>query len=250
MKQYGLIGKSINHSYSKKFFSKKFSDEGIDANYELYQLETIEEFPELIAKHPDLDGLNVTIPYKQEVMRYLNELDQSAKMVGAVNTIKIEHFKGGIRLKGYNTDVVGFEELLSAVANTKRKNRALILGTGGASRAVQYVFRKNGIGFLLVSRSSAKHGQVNYHVLTKSVFAKYNIIVNTTPLGMSPKTDAKPPIPYEFINQNHVLIDLIYNPEQTQFLQIGQQKGAQTINGLQMLLTQAEASWNIWNSKK
>lgn len=250
MKQYGLIGKSITHSYSKKFFSKKFSDEGIEANYELYHLESIEELPELLLKNPELAGLNVTIPYKQEVMRYLNELDQSAKMVGAVNTIKIEQSKSAIRLKGYNTDVVGFDGLLSSVVDVKGKNRALILGTGGASRAVQYVLRKNGIGFLLVSRGNAKHGQVNYHVLTKSVFFRYNIIINTTPLGMSPNIDAKPPIPYEYINNRHVLIDLIYNPEQTKFLDIGKQAGAKTVNGMQMFEMQAEASWNIWNAKK
>jgi shikimate dehydrogenase len=250
MKQYGLIGKSITHSYSKKFFGTKFSEEAIDAAYELFHLETIEEFPELLLKHPELAGLNVTIPYKQEVMRYLNELDQSAKMVGAVNTIKIDQQKAGTRLKGYNTDVVGFDGLLSSVIDLTGKNRALILGTGGASRAVQYVLRKNGIGFLLVSRGSAKHGQVNYHVLTKSVFFRYNIIINTTPLGMSPNVDAKPPIPYAYINKRHVLIDLIYNPEETQFLEIGKQAGATTVNGMQMFEMQAEASWNIWNTKK
>jgi len=250
MKEFGLIGKPLTHSFSKKLFTEKFEQEQIQATYELFELNSIKEFPELIETHPNLVGLNVTIPFKQEVISYLDEIETSARMVGAVNTIKIVNNKSQKILRGYNTDVDGFNAILCDIFDQKEKPQALILGTGGASRAVQYVLRKNGIGFLLVSRSSSKHGQINYHMLTKSIFNKFKLIINTTPLGMSPLVEEMPPIPYQFITNSHVLIDLIYNPAETKFLAMGKAVGAQVCNGIQMFEQQAKEAWEIWSNHK
>ena len=248
-RQLGLIGYPLSHSFSKKYFAEKFEAAGIpDYHYELYPLEKIEDFPLLLKTVPNLVGINVTIPYKQQVMRYLDELDEAAAKVGAVNTIKIE----AGRLKGYNTDIYGFEqtllELLASATSPITELKALILGTGGAAKAVHYVLDKVGIFSQFVSRS-AKEGRLTYEELHLPVFKDYQIIVNTTPLGMSPNIHSCPLLPYDAINKDYFLYDLTYNPAQTLFLKKGSQRGAATMNGHQMLILQAEKAWSIWTGK-
>ncbi|MDP3441239.1 MAG: shikimate dehydrogenase [Ignavibacteria bacterium] len=247
MDLYGLIGKPLSHSFSKKYFTEKFDNEGISAKYELFPLETIEELPELIRLNPDLKGLNVTIPYKQSVNPYLSEIDKVARIIGAVNTIKIKRKNGKPYLIGYNTDAIGFEQTLKSILKKEKHPKALILGTGGSANAVRYVLRKHGIFFRSVSRTGLKSEQITYPMITKSTMCFYKLIINTTPLGMYPNISEAPDIMYDTINMNHILIDLIYNPEETLFLQRGKQYGAKTVNGMQMLMSQAEASWKIWN---
>ena len=245
---YGLIGYPLSHSFSKRYFSEKFRREGIEGcRYELFPLESIEQFPALLSAHPNLRGINVTIPYKQQVMAYLDELDEGAAEVGAVNTIKVN----GGRLAGYNTDVFGFEQSLLQFLEGNGASpgglQALILGTGGASKAVQYVLRKTGIGFRLVSRNK-KPGQLTYLELNETLVQNCRLIVNTTPLGMSPQTETCPEIPFQYIGPQHLLYDLVYNPEETKFMARGIQRGAAVHNGLEMLQLQAEKAWEIWNS--
>ncbi|MDP2235807.1 MAG: shikimate dehydrogenase [Bacteroidales bacterium] len=246
MDQYGLIGNPVSHSYSKKYFTEKFLREGISAQYDLYQLDDIQEVYELIKSKPDLKGLNVTIPFKQSVIRLLDEVDQSAKLIGAVNTIAIKRKNRKIALKGYNTDAVGFERTLDTVLKKPINIRALILGTGGASKAVKYVFRKKGIAFRSVSRAGLKAEQITYGMLTKSIINNYNLIVNSSPIGMYPNIDEAPDFPYQFLTNNHILIDLIYNPSETLFLHKGSEMGASTANGMTMFINQAEEAWKIW----
>ncbi len=242
---FGLIGYPIAHSFSKKYFSDKFLKEGInDCYYELFPLKDIDELPTLINRYPNIKGLNVTIPYKELVIPFLDEIDESAKEVGAVNTIKIESGK----LIGYNTDVYGFEKSLSRFLNKnqlKSINKALILGTGGASKAVKYVLNKLGKSCAFVSRNSKK-GDLTYDDLNEKILSEYQLIINTTPLGMSPKTDAFPKLKYELLDSNHFLYDLVYNPEKTVFLAKGKKQGCKIINGLSMLHLQAEKAWEIW----
>jgi len=247
-RQLGLIGYPLSHSFSKKYFADKFEAEGIpNYHYELYPLEKIEDFPLLLKTVPSLVGINVTIPYKQQVMRYLDDIDEEAAKVGAINTIKIE----GGRLKGYNTDIYGFEhtllELLVSATTPITKLKALILGTGGAAKAVHYVLDKVGIFSQFVSRSP-KEGRLTYGTLHSS-FEDYQIIINTTPLGMSPNIHSCPALPYDAINKDYFLYDLVYNPAQTLFLQKGKQQGAATMNGHQMLILQAEKAWSIWTGQ-
>ncbi|HMQ47685.1 MAG TPA: shikimate dehydrogenase [Saprospiraceae bacterium] len=242
---FGLIGYPLTHSFSKKYFSEKFEQEGIaGAHYELFPLTAIQELPELMAKQPNLVGLNVTIPYKEQVMAYLDALDAGAAAVGAVNCI---HFVNG-RSTGYNTDVYGFEQsLLNILKEQKNKTQtALVLGTGGAAKAVCYVLKKLEIDHRLVSRSPGI-GDCTYEDLDASVVEKYQLIINTTPLGMAPKVDACPPLPYDAIGASHILFDLVYNPLETLFLQKGKERGAVVKNGLEMLHLQAERAWQIWN---
>ena len=245
MKHFGLIGHPLTHSFSKAYFNEKFRQEGLDCDYDNYDLEDLS-----LIKQSNLLGFNVTIPYKEAIVPYLDELDEVAAEVGAVNTVKV--MPNG-RLKGFNTDVIGFEALiphssfLIPHSTLLTPHSSLILGTGGASKAVQYVLKKHGIAFHLVSRDTAK-GDYTYAQLTSDIIKEHLLIINTTPLGTFPNVTEAPPIPYEAISPNHALIDLIYNPEETLFLKYGRKHGAKILNGLGMLHAQAEASWEIWNS--
>lgn len=249
MDKYGLIGYPLTHSFSKGYFQKKFEKEGLlNAEYENYPLKNINELPELVRKVEGLKGLNVTIPYKEKIIGFLDELDKSAAEIGAVNTVKVTEKRGEVILKGYNSDVYGFERpLLDAVNNTGGL-KALILGTGGASKAVAWVLKKNGIEYLHVSRNPVKSGQISYTDIGKEVIEAHKLIINTSPIGMYPHVDEAPNLAYEHIAPEHILYDLIYNPEETLFLRKGKEKRATIINGLPMLYLQAEKSWEIWNS--
>lgn len=243
MRQFGLIGYPLGHSFSKGYFAEKFAREGIeDASYDNFELSDIAQFPTLVQSQPNLVGLNVTIPYKQAVIPYLGELDAAAQQIGAVNTIK---FTNG-RLLGYNTDYVGFRDSLKPLLKPNH-TKALILGTGGSSKAVEYALGLLGIQHRYVSREP-KDGQLSYGQLTETLMQEYTLIINTTPLGMHPNVDACPDIPYHHLTPKHLLYDLVYNPAETQFLAKGRAVGADTKNGLQMLGLQAEAAWGIWNA--
>lgn len=250
MTLYGLIGNPISHSYSKKYFTEKFFREGISAQYELYQLEDIQQIVELISGNPLLKGLNVTIPFKQSVLQFLDEIDQSAKLIGAVNTISIKRKNGKIILRGHNTDAAGFETTINTLLAKPFNFRALILGTGGASKAVKYIFRKKGIPFKAVSRIGLKSEQLTYAMLTKSIIDSYKLIINTSPIGMFPHIDEAPEIPYHFLTDEHILVDLIYNPTETLFLHKGTEMGCSTANGMTMFINQAEEAWKIWSKIK
>lgn len=242
---YGLIGKKISHSFSADFFNKKFKDEGINEHYELFPLPSIDDFPNLLAKHPDLKGLNVTIPYKQEVIKFLDSLSDDTIDIGAVNVIKIINDQGETFLKGYNSDWIGFRDSLLPLLNEDIKN-ALILGTGGASKAVDYTLKKLGINTTLVSRNP-KDDQLGYEDLNEDIMKENLLIVNTTPLGMFPDVDNSPNIPYQFLTDRHICYDLIYNPLETQFLKKAKEQGAGIKNGIEMLNLQALEAWDIWN---
>jgi shikimate dehydrogenase len=247
VKQFGLIGYPLGHSFSKKYFIEKFEKEGIgNCHYELYPIENIEKFPELVKNTPGLSGLNCTIPYKQDVKKYLNEIDDTAEKIGAVNTIKIFRDKGGFYLKGFNTDCYGFQSALKEHLATYHKN-ALVLGTGGSSKAVVYVLNKLGIDFKYVSRRKGDD-ILDYESLNEEIISNHKLIINTTPLGMSPDISGKPALPYNYISDKHYLFDLVYNPEETAFMKEGKKRGAKTKNGLEMLFGQAEKAWEIWNS--
>lgn len=245
MKQFGLIGYPLGHSFSRAFFSEKFEREGIEAEYLNFAIPEIGELPEIIQTHKELAGLNVTIPYKLQVIPYLTELSPAARAIGAVNVIKILHNGDETRLIGHNADVIGFCDSLKPLLKAQH-TRALVLGTGGASRAVDYGLRSLGIEPTFVSRTP-REGQLGYADLTAEVIDSHKLIVNTTPLGMYPKTDACPDLPYPLLTPDHLLYDLVYNPEETLFLRKGREAGAVTKNGLEMLHRQALASWNIWN---
>jgi shikimate dehydrogenase len=244
MNRYGLIGYPLSHSFSKNYFTKKFEEEGLtDHCYELFPIKSIDEIRDILKENPDLKGLNVTIPYKQLVLQYLDDSTNLPKELSACNCIKIINGK----LYGYNTDVIGFER--SLIPNLKpNQNKALILGNGGATAAVKYVFDKNNIECKIVSRKLHDGSELTYQELTKDIIKEHLIIVNTTPLGMYPQLDACPDIPYDAITADHYLFDLTYNPEKTLFLQKGEEKGATIQNGSAMLVIQAEESWNIWQA--
>lgn len=241
---YGLIGKPLTHSFSAEYFSRKFKSQGINSEYRNFSLDHISFFPELI-RSENLQGLNVTVPYKQEVLPYLHELDEVAERVGAVNTIKIIGEAGGDRLKGFNTDVPGFRGSLERGLDERHKE-ALVLGTGGAAAAVKEVLRQLDIPFREVSRSAGQ-GKLTYAELTPGLVREHRLIVNTSPVGMYPGIDKAPEIPYEGIGPDHFCFDLIYNPELTLFLEKAEAGGARIMNGYHMLELQAEASWEIWN---
>ncbi|KGL63910.1 shikimate dehydrogenase family protein [Polaribacter sp. Hel1_85] len=245
-KVFGLLGKDIEYSFSRGYFTEKFEKLNLkNYKYVNFDLQKIEEFPAVIEEGgKTLGGINVTIPYKEEVMQYLDKLDKTAKKIGAVNTIKFT--KRG-NLKGYNSDVVGFEKSIFPLIK-KHHKRALILGTGGASKAIAYALKKNDIKFKFVSRNPKGKKQISYQDLTEKVLNKYQIIINSTPVGTSPNTEKCPDIPYQFITDKHLLYDLIYNPEVTTFLAKGKEQGAAIKNGYQMLQLQAEESWRIWNN--
>jgi shikimate dehydrogenase len=240
MQRYGLIGFPLKNSNSANYFNQKFAEQGIDAIYQNFALESIETFPELIKNHLDLNGLNVTIPFKQQVIPFLNHLDLVAQQIGAVNTIKFTQNE----LIGYNTDVFGFEKSILPLLKPWHQS-ALVLGTGGASKAVNYVLNKLGIKYTQVSRK-ADEGML-YEELDKSFIRSHQIIINCTPLGMFPLVDDFPAIPYNYITNLHLVYDLIYLPEETLFLKQAREKGAITKNGLEMLTIQAEKAWQIWN---
>jgi shikimate dehydrogenase len=241
--QYGVIGFSLEHSFSPQYFAEKFIREEIDASYEAYELEKLSEFPSFLKDKPLLSGLNVTIPYKQEILPYLDRLDDMAASIGAVNCIDI---KGG-QLIGYNTDAAGFEKSLVPLLQSHH-TKALVLGTGGAAMAIKYVLNKLGIDFLSVSRER-KEGVLAYTDVDMALIKEYLLVVNTSPLGMSPDIYSLPLLPYEAITGKHLLYDLVYNPEETAFLKSGKAQGATTKNGLEMLHIQAEESWKIWQGK-
>lgn len=248
MRAFGLIGYPLEHSFSITYFSEKFKKEDLsDCQYENYPLEKIEDILPLVKGNDNLAGLNVTIPYKQAVIPFLDELDDEAADIGAVNTIKISRNDKDFLLKGYNTDIYGFENPLISVLNENHKN-ALILGTGGASKAVAYILKKNGIEYKYVSRNPRDTSIISYDDLTPTFVAQYRIIINTSPVGMYPEINDKPDIPYEILNEEYILYDLIYNPEKTLFLKEGEKRDAIIINGLPMLYKQAEKAWHIWNS--
>lgn len=240
--RYGLLGKNISYSFSRGYFTEKFKKSGLsEHSYENFDLQSIMDFPGLL-QHHDLKGLNVTIPYKEDVISYLDDIDEEAKKIGAVNTIKFT--ESGT--KGFNTDVYGFQKSLEPFLKEHHK-KALILGTGGASKAIHYVLTNLGIESTYVSRHG--HDKVlAYEQLNKEIVENSTILVNCTPLGTHPEIQTKPDIPYQFLNKKHILFDLVYNPLKTKFLQLGEEKGTAICNGLKMLELQAEKSWEIWNS--
>lgn len=241
MKLYGLIGRRLSHSFSKSYFSNKFSKHSIQAVYENFELEDIAEIQSLFDEK-NLNGLNVTIPYKEAIIPFLDQLDPVAQSIGAVNTVR---FHNGIKM-GYNTDILGFENSLKPFLEHGME-KALVLGTGGASKAVVYALKKIGLAVLQVSRDPKEPNQISYQDCNENAVKWHRLIVNTTPVGTSPNIDQAPSIDYDGISSKHLLFDLIYNPEQTKFLELGKQRGAMTINGLSMLKIQAESSWEIWN---
>ena len=245
MNKFGLIGYPLGHSFSKNFFNQKFQSENIDAEYVNFEIPTIAELPNILLSNPDLAGLNVTIPYKEQVIPYLDELDADAKAIGAVNVIKIRKQKGKLKLIGYNSDIIGFTDSIEPLLEVQHK-KALILGTGGASKAVYHGLKKLGLEAKFVSRKPHE-GMFTYEDLTPEVMDEYKVIVNCTPVGMYPRANEYPNIPYECITPQHLLYDLLYNPDTTLFMKKGADKGAVTKNGLEMLLLQAFAAWDVWN---
>ncbi|OJU42294.1 MAG: shikimate dehydrogenase [Bacteroidales bacterium 45-6] len=243
---YGLVGFPLKHSFSRKFFTEKFARENIDAQYLNFEIPDIAQFPGIIAANPDLRGLNVTIPYKEKVIPYLDELDPQAQEIGAVNVIRVEKEGSETRLVGYNSDLLGFQNSIAPILRPEIHRKALILGTGGASKAVRCGLKNLGLETKFVSRRAAQ-GQFSYSDLNKEVLSEYNVIVNTTPLGTFPNVEEAPEIPYDLLGEENLLFDLVYNPEETKFLKLGKNKNATTKNGAKMLELQAIAAWEIWN---
>lgn len=242
MKRFGLIGKKLGHSFSAKYFAEKFEREGLlECDYSLYELPEIECVKEFMLT-PDLVGFNVTIPYKQQIIPYLDALDAQAREVGAVNCVKIE--RDGRRV-GYNTDVDGIRLSLDKLLGEEKVSAALILGTGGASQAVQYVLRERGISYKVVSRDKGK-ADLTYDDLTQDVMATHRLIINASPVGMYPACENCPDIPYAMLSGSHFLFDLVYNPLTTRFMELGAEQGAATLSGIDMLYAQAESAWKIW----
>jgi shikimate dehydrogenase len=242
MRRFGLIGKTLKHSFSQNYFTKKFAAEGIaDCSYENFELASISGFPKLISEQPELWGLNITIPYKEEIIPFLQTRNKIVEKTGACNCIKIVDGE----LHGFNTDAIAFQTSLEKKLQPHHQC-ALVLGSGGASKAVQYALQELGIDFVVVSRNK-KTNQLGYEDVGEDVIRGHQIIINTTPLGMYPNVDQDPPIPYDAISSKHLLYDLTYNPEKTKFLSQGEVRGAQIMNGYEMLVSQAEESWRIWN---
>jgi len=248
MRQFGLIGYPLSHSFSKKFFTEKFQHEGLSqCHYELFPINNIEQVSALIKNSPLLEGLNVTIPYKESVIPLLDELQGAAASIRAVNTIKIVRSSDKIKLIGYNTDAVGFEKAIKPFLKPWHTT-ALVLGNGGAAKAVCHTLSRLGISWRIVSRNTEGSQVFSYNEISEELVAAHTLIVNTTPLGMFPNTDSCPPIGYEFVREKHLLFDLVYNPEITKFMEKGLLQGADTSNGLSMLHFQALEAWDIWNS--
>jgi shikimate dehydrogenase len=248
MRKFGLIGRSLEHSWSKDYFTQKFKLEALNNfEYHDYPLQNLAELDLLLKSDPQIEGLNVTLPFKIEITGHLSELENSARSIGAVNCIRIKRKYNKIHITGYNTDHKAFQETL-APEGLGKENSVLILGTGGAARAVAYALKELSIDHTMVSRKNSP-GKLSYKNLNHQLINKFNIIINTTPLGMYPNTDEYPPLPYKYLSSDHFLYDLVYNPKLTQFLKKGYEKGCRIKNGLDMLHKQAELSWNIWNSE-
>lgn len=247
MDKYGLIGHPLGHSFSKSYFNEKFENEGIDAEYLNFEIPTIDTLPEVLASNPELKGLNVTIPYKEKVISFLDTVSPEARAIGAVNVIKVEHKGSKTILKGFNSDVIGFTKSIEPMLEKCHK-KAMILGTGGASKAVDYGLRSLGLETVFVSRYE-RPGTIQYDKITPDVVKEYNVIVNCTPCGMYPHIDECPQLPYEAMDSHNILYDLIYNPDNTLFMKKGAAYGATVKNGLEMLLLQAFASWRFWHGK-
>ena len=248
MDKYGIIGHPLGHSFSKNYFNEKFHDEGIDAEYINFDIQNIGNLPEVLATNPELKGLNVTIPYKEKVLSYLDYISVEARAIGAVNVIRVEHKGNNVLLKGYNSDVIGFTRSIEPILE-KFHRKALVLGTGGASKAVSYGLRSLGLETVLVSRFE-RPGTIQYKDITPDVVREYKVIVNCTPCGMYPNYEECPELPYEALDSHNLLYDLIYNPEEALFMKKGREQGALTKNGIEMLLLQAFASWDFWNGKE
>ena len=247
MRKFGLIGFPLSHSFSKKFFTEKFERQHInDCQYELYPIETVQLLPEILANEPSLRGLNVTIPYKLDVLPFLDDLDEAARHIGAVNCISIVAKEGASILKGYNTDAYGFEESLKPLLEAHH-TKALVFGDGGAAKAVKYVLDILSIPYLVVSRRADAQG-ITYAEVDTALLKEYTILINTTPLGMTPNLEGYPDIPYKGLSDKHLAYDLVYNPQETAFLKKAASNGAKVKNGLEMLYLQAERSWDIWNT--
>lgn len=247
MRTFGLIGYPLQHSFSKQFFTEKFQNEAIEAEYVNFEISSIQEFKDILLTVPHLCGLNVTLPYKEKIIPYLNGLAESAQKIGAVNVIQIIKKQNKTATIGHNSDLYGFMESIKPLIQTQTHTKALVLGTGGASKAIIQGLIKLNIKPQLVSRKRNK-GILSYEDLTPDIISQHKVIVNCTPLGTYPNVDSCPNLPYEKITSTHLLYDLVYNPNTTLFLKKGMEQGAQTINGLKMLYLQAERSWEIWNS--
>lgn len=244
---FGLIGYPLAHSFSQVFFNRKFEAEKINARYINFEIPDIGRLPEILSMCPNLAGFNVTIPYKEKIMDYLDAVDPEARAIEAVNVVKVFHQPdGSISLKGYNSDATGFEDSIRPMIDRSVHRNALVLGTGGASKAVAHALDRLGISSVLVSRT-ARPGVITYADVTPELLDEYTVIVNTTPLGMYPDTDACPDIPYEALTHRHICYDLLYNPDVTLFMRKASEAGAKVKNGLEMLLLQAFVAWNIWN---
>lgn len=248
MDKYGLIGYPLGHSFSKNFFNEKFENEDINAQYLNFELPNIDSLPEIIDMNPELKGLNVTIPYKEKVISFLDYISPEARAIGAVNVIRVTHKGKNVVLRGYNSDVIGFTKSIEPLLERFHR-KALILGTGGASKAVNYGLKSLGLETVFVSRFK-RPGTIQYEEITPEVIKEYNVIVNCTPVGMYPKVETCPRLPYEAMDSHTLLYDLIYNPDETLFLHNGAIHGATVKNGLEMLLLQAFASWEFWNGKE
>ena len=242
---YGLLGRKLGHSFSKEYFTDKFSKLNLNDSYVNIELDDVSEIISFVKENKDLKGFNVTVPYKEKIIPYLDDIDNVAKEVGAVNTVKV--YNNGM-LKGFNTDVIGFEKLLESTRLQDYKTTSLIFGSGGASKAVQYVLRKNNIPFRIVSRNVDLGIKISYDEINSTGFSPYSLVINTTPVGMFPNVNEYLELPYSTITSQNIFIDLIYNPAETLFLEKARLKGAAVFNGLTMLYEQAEAAWKIWGN--
>ncbi|WP_370798408.1 shikimate dehydrogenase family protein [Xylanibacter rarus] len=248
MDKYGLIGYPLGHSFSKSYFNEKFENEGINAEYINFEIPTLDSLPEILASNPELKGLNVTIPYKEKVISYLDSISPEARAIGAVNVIRVDHKGNDTYLKGFNSDVIGFTKSIEPLLERFHK-KALILGTGGASKAIKFGLKSLGLETVFVSRFE-RPGTIQYSQITPDIIQEYNVIVNCTPCGMYPHIDECPQLPYEAMTSKNILYDLLYNPDETLFMKKGAQYGATVKNGLEMLLLQAFASWEFWHNKE
>lgn len=248
MDKYGLIGYPLGHSFSKSYFNEKFENEGINAEYINFEIPTLDSLPEILASNPELKGLNVTIPYKEKVISYLDSISPEARAIGAVNVIRVDHKGNDTYLKGFNSDVIGFTKSIEPLLERFHK-KAFILGTGGASKAVNFGLKSLGLETVFVSRFE-RPGTIQYSQITPDIIQEYNVIVNCTPCGMYPHIDECPQLPYEAMTSKNILYDLLYNPDETLFMKKGAQHGATVKNGLEMLLLQAFASWEFWHNKE
>ena len=247
MDKYGLIGFPLGHSFSKDFFNEKFANEGVNAKYINFEIPSIDNLPEILDSNPELRGFNVTIPYKEKVISFLDSVSAEARAIGAVNVVKVTHKGNNTILKGYNSDVIGFTKIIEPLLDKNHK-KALILGTGGASKAINYGLKSLGLQTVFVSRYERPE-TIQYEKITPDIIKEYSVIVNCTPCGMYPHVDECPNLPYDAMNTHTILYDCIYNPDETLFMKKGKQYGATVKNGLEMLLLQAYASWDFWNEK-